>query len=111
MLGVEQEQVERALYSLSLENAVAIREIDNIKGVFPKYGDVKSLKLVNDRDELKRMLNESNDATERFKLNMSLIDFRRIPDDVTNKTLSVIDEKFKEKVEMIDFNLDNCLIF
>jgi hypothetical protein len=42
---------------------------------------------------------------------MSLIDFRRIPDDVTNKTLSVIDEKFKEKVEMIDFNLDNCLIF
>ena len=34
MLGVEQEQVERALYSLSLENAVAIREIDNIKGVF-----------------------------------------------------------------------------
>jgi 5'-3' exonuclease len=84
---------------------------DNIKSVFPKYGDKKSLNLVNNRDELKRMLNESNDATERFKLNMSLIDFRRIPEDITNKTLSVINEKFKEKVEVIDFNLDNCLIF
>jgi 5'-3' exonuclease len=84
---------------------------DNIKNVFPKYGDIKSWKLVKDRDLLKRMLTESNDSVERFKRNSQLIDFRHIPEDYTNKILEIVDNKLQEINKSDDFSLEDCLVF
>lgn len=82
---------------------------DNIKNVFPKYGDKKSWDLVQDEPRLKQMLRESNDAMERFKLNSILIDFRRIPKEYTERMMKVIDAKLAEK-KPGDFLLDDCMI-
>lgn len=83
---------------------------DNIKNVFPKYGDKKSWLLVQDRDKLKKMLSENNDATERFKLNSTLIDFRRIPKDYTDRILVEVEKKLNETPPLSEFNLDECIV-
>lgn len=83
---------------------------DNIKNVFPKYGDIKSWKLVKDRDLLKRMLTESNDSVERFKRNSQLIDFRHIPEDYTNKILEIFENKMSEVRNLDEFSLEDCMI-
>ena len=84
---------------------------DNIKNVFPKYGDIKSWKLVKDRELLKRMLTESNDSVERFKRNSQLIDFRHIPEDYTNKILEIFENKMSEVRNLDEFSLEDCLVF
>ena len=78
---------------------------DNIKGVFPGYGDVKSAKLAQDRDLLKKMLLEDNSAALRFRLNKRLIDFRQIPEKAKARIAATLDEKMGEIVlpEKVDF--------
>lgn len=83
---------------------------DNIKGVFPKYGDIKSFRLVRDKPLLKKMLKEDNSAALRFKRNKSLIDFRLIPEDVRKRVAEVLDGKMGEirPPEKVDFG--SCMI-
>jgi hypothetical protein len=85
---------------------------DNIKNVFPKYGDVKSYKLVKNKSLLKKMLCESQEANNRYKLNKFLIDFRSIPLDVEEKISKILTEKMSiiSKNESVEkFTLESCI--
>jgi len=85
---------------------------DNIKGVFPKYGDVKSYKLVKDKPTLKQMLRESQESANRYLLNKFLIDFKSIPQETEDKIYSVLCEKMKEvefKTKVDEFSLEGCM--
>ena len=86
---------------------------DNIKNVFPKFGDVKSYNLVKDRQKLKQMLTESQEAAERFMMNKKLIDFREIPTEIREKILTVIKEKMdqkSDKEQAEEFSASKCMI-
>lgn len=86
---------------------------DNIRHVFPKVGDIKSYRLVKDRATLKKMLVESQEASERFMLNKKLIDFREIPKDMEERILKVIDEKMGSKSqrdEVLEFSESECMV-
>ena len=83
---------------------------DNIRNVFHRVGEKKSWMLVNDKPTLKRMLKEDNGAAERFMLNATLIDFRRIPQDCIERITKAIDAKMDEVQRETDFSLDNCLV-
>ncbi len=85
---------------------------DNIKHVFPKYGDVKSYNLIKDRPTLKKMLTESQEAAERFLLNKKLIDFREIPKEMEGRIMKAIEEKIgtpSQKEEVEKFSVESCL--
>lgn len=83
---------------------------DNIKGVFPGYGDIKSVPLTQDRALLKKMLLEDNSAALRFKLNKKLIDFRSIPEELRKRISEVLDAKMAEisPPEKVDFG--SCIV-
>ena len=83
---------------------------DNISNVFPKYGDKKSYSLAMDRNRLRQMLLEDNSAVERFKLNMSLIDFRKIPTKVKDKIWKMVSAKMADRTEPLDFTLEGCMV-
>lgn len=83
---------------------------DNIKNVFPKYGDKKSWTLVEDRDKLREMLRASNDASERFKLNSILIDFRHIPKNYEKRIMEEVEKKMGENSHSDDFTLEGCMV-
>lgn len=51
---------------------------DNIESVFPRCGEVTALKLILNKDELKKKL-EDPLIKAKFNLNKSLIDFKNIP--------------------------------
>lgn len=68
---------------------------DNISKVFKNYGPKKVLKLIKDKDKLKQMLAEDQNATYQFQLNKRLISFNEIPKELV--------DKIKEKV--------NCLLY
>jgi 5'-3' exonuclease len=83
---------------------------DNIKNVFPKYGDKKSWELIHDMNRLSKMLFEDNGAAERFKLNSTLIDFRHIPKDCIERIEKAVDEKLSESVTNGGFDLEGCMV-
>lgn len=85
---------------------------DNIKGVFPRHGDVRSYKLVKDKPTLRKMLSESQEAANRYLLNKSLIDFQSIPSDVEERIYKVLCEKMKDfeiKSKTDEFILGECM--
>lgn len=65
---------------------------DNIKQVFSKCGPKTALKLVKDRANLKKMLQENQDAALRFQLNKKIISFNEIPSELTDKILKRVNE-------------------
>lgn len=69
---------------------------DNISGVFKGYGEKKSLNLVHDRDVLKKMLKESQESAHQFYVNKFLMDFRNIPDELTNNIITEVKDKLKD---------------
>lgn len=83
---------------------------DNIKNVFPKYGDKKCFNLVHNRAKLREMLEESNAAAERYKLNSVLIDFRRIPESCIERIISVVDAKLAEARADEDSLAEDCMV-
>lgn len=76
---------------------------DNIAGVFRGVGEKKSLALVKDRKRLKSMLMESQDSANQFKMNMSIIDFRRIPKELEDGVVEEFNKQFSTKVYDKDF--------
>lgn len=84
---------------------------DNIKGVFPKYGEKKCYKLIKNKGRIKEMLKEDVSAINRFKLNKLLIDFESIPKETEEKIYSKIYEKLSEIKEPVnEITAENCLI-
>ena len=60
---------------------------DNIKQVFTRCGPKTALKLVKDKDMLKKMLSEDASSASRFALNKKIISFTDIPNDLSTKIL------------------------
>lgn len=83
---------------------------DNIANVFPKVGEKKSLALVKDRRRLKEMLVESEDAAERFRTNLQLIDLRRIPSDMEARIYEVLGRRLSEPDAVSEFGIDECMV-
>ena len=85
---------------------------DNIKNVFSKYGDVKSYRLVKDKDTLRKMLSESQESYNRFILNRKLIDFREIPKELEEKVYDVLKERLAKRTHADDveeFSMNSCM--
>ena len=83
---------------------------DNIRNVFPGYGKIKCLRLVKDRETLKKMLKEDGSAANRFKLNKELIDFRRIPKEYIDRISKILDEEIGGIVEIKKTKLDDYMV-
>ena len=83
---------------------------DNIKGVFKGYGHKKSFLLARDKDRLKAMLKEDLSAAQRFKRNMELIDFRKIPKDMVERIEAVLEEKMSEIKEPESLKAGGCIV-
>ena len=65
---------------------------DNIKQVFYKCGPKTALKLVKDRDTLKKMLSESMESAKRFLLNKKIISFKEIPTELSDRIKKSLNE-------------------
>lgn len=82
---------------------------DNIQQVFPRVGQKTALKLVRDKEQLKKRLAESEDAVKQFMLNKQLISFDYIPKALSDKILAEVNtklyenEKVNEEVDFSDF--------
>lgn len=82
---------------------------DNIQQVFPRVGQKTALKLVRDKEQLKKRLAESEDAVKQFMLNKQLISFDYIPKSLSDKILAEVNtklyenEKVNEEVDFSDF--------
>jgi len=63
---------------------------DNIGKVFKGVGNKKVMKLIQDKNELKRMLKEDQAAAHQYQLNKKLIAFSEIPKDLTNKIVEQV---------------------
>ena len=83
------------------ENDFLLRKIimgdnsDNIPAILPRYGKVKAEKLVNNIDQLKKLLSENKDAYRQFKLNKDLMDMSKMPhhlkDKIKNELKTIMD--------------------
>lgn len=86
---------------------------DNIGHVFNGVGDIKSFKLIKDKEKLKQMLKEDQEAAKRFMLNKYLIDFASIPKDIENNIYNIVNEtletKRKTREEIEEFTLESCM--
>ena len=60
---------------------------DNIPRVFNKCGKKTALKLWNDKNSLREKL-EKEDVMERFERNKKLIDFKEIPENLSNEFIN-----------------------
>ena len=60
---------------------------DNIKQVFTRCGPKTALKLVKDKDLLKKMLADDASSASRFALNKKIISFNDIPNELSTKIL------------------------
>ena len=82
---------------------------DNIKQVFPRCGPKTALSLTKDRENLRKMLTEDRDASERFELNKKIISFEEIPFELSDAVLRKLNEALYEnepvngKVDLRDF--------
>lgn len=63
---------------------------DNISQVFSKCGPKTALKLVLDKEELKKRLHESQDAAKQFLLNKKIISFNEIPKELTKAIIEKV---------------------
>jgi 5'-3' exonuclease len=66
---------------------------DNIPQVFPRCGYATAMKLVLNPDALKEKLKNDPIALTQFKLNQKLIDFKNIPEVLTESILQEINAK------------------
>lgn len=68
---------------------------DNIKPIKPKVGEIRAYKYITEKtDEFKKMLKEEPEVAQHLILNSKLIDFKNIPEELSNK---VVDEFYRMK--------------
>ena len=80
---------------------------DNISKVFKNYGPKKVLNLIHNKEKLKSMLQEDQNAAHQFQLNKKLISFNEIPKDLSDK----ISEKINKALYENEFLNDNLKMF
>lgn len=73
---------------------------DNINQVFEKIGEKRALKLIQNRDELKKKLLEDENAAKQFALNKKLISFDEIPAELEQKIYEAVSKALYENEEM-----------
>ena len=66
---------------------------DNIKQVFNKCGPKTALKLVKNKDVLKKMLDESQESSNRYSINKKIISFSEIPSDLAKKITEIVNQE------------------
>lgn len=82
---------------------------DNIGQVFKKVGAKRALKLVRDKEKLKKMLKESQDAAKQYFLNKKLISFDEMPKELEDKIAEAAskelysEEAINSQVDFSDF--------
>lgn len=74
---------------------------DNIPHVKDKVGPIKSYKYACDKDALKQMLLEDQDAAKRFLLNKKLIDFNQMPAELSSMIYENIEKEISEKASLV----------
>ena len=84
---------------------------DNIKQVINRCGPKTALKLVKDKESLKKMLKEDHSLAERYLLNKKMISFEDIPEDLSNKILKQVNETLHKNVVMNPFKEDDWSAF
>ena len=88
------------IVSITPQQALMIKIIsgdnsDNIKPIKPKIGEIRAYKYITEKtDEFKKMLKEEPEVAQKLVLNSKLIDFRNIPEELSQK---VVDEFYKLK--------------
>lgn len=65
---------------------------DNIKQVFARCGPKTALRLVKDPDSVRKMLDESQEAADRFLLNKKIIDFDQTPKELVDGIEKALNE-------------------
>lgn len=75
---------------------------DNIPKVFDGIGPKKVMKLVKDKNVLREMLKENQDAAHQFKLNKQLISFNEIPAELTEKIIEKVNVALYENETLND---------
>ena len=78
---------------------------DNISKVFSGVGPKKVLKLIKDKDLLKKKLSESQSAAKQFLTNKKLISFDFIPKELEQHIVEVASKKLYEN-EVINSGID-----
>lgn len=84
---------------------------DNIKQVINRCGPKTALKLVKDKDALKKMLKEDHSLAERYLLNKKMISFKDIPEDLSNKILKEVNEALHKNVVLNPLKEDDWSAF
>jgi DNA polymerase-1 len=84
-------------YNLTPEQFIDLKALmgdksDNISQVLLRCGPKTALSLVKNKDELKKKLVESADATEKYNLNKKIISFSEIPAELTERIKKAINE-------------------
>ena len=85
---------------LTPEQALMIKIIsgdgsDNIKPIKPKCGPITAYKYITEKtSEFKKLLHENPEVAQHFILNSNLIDFRRIPVELSKK---VVDKFYEQR--------------
>ena len=88
------------IVSITPQQALMIKIIsgdnsDNIKPIKPRIGEIRAWKYITEKtDEFKKMLKEEPEVAQKLVLNSKLIDFRNIPEELSQK---VVDEFYKLK--------------
>ena len=68
---------------------------DNIRPVKPKIGQIRAFKYITEKtDEFKKMLREEPEVAQHLILNSKLIDFKNIPEELSQK---VVDEYYSKR--------------
>jgi len=62
--------------------------------------------LVNNPNELKEKFKENNNSIKQYIINKELIDFKNIPEDLSNEILEQINEKLSNKNKNMEEDLD-----
>lgn len=68
---------------------------DNIPSAFPRCGLKTALKCINDESFFKKKMNNNEEYYKQYELNKILIDFKNIPNDITNEYLVKVNKSIK----------------
>ena len=84
---------------------------DNIPKVFDGVGPKKVLKLIHDKDLLKKKLKENQNSVKQYKLNEQLISFAKIPTNLKDTILEKVNEAVFEfnKAKESDIDLSEFM--
>ena len=69
---------------------------DGIPQIMPRLGVKTAWKLLHDKEKLKNLLKENENAAKQFLINKKLISFEEIPVDLKDKILNIFNKKIND---------------